>query len=242
MLRRAIRTLGALAGATILTVLAANPAAAHVTVNPSQVVGGGFATVTFRVPNESDAKTNKVKITLPDSPVFAFVRVKRAAGWDYKVTMTPVNPPIQLGNQTITEVVKTITWSATSPYYALRPTEFIDLDVTLGVLPTSGQVSFPTLQYYDDGTVVSWTDPVVPGQPSPAHPAPTLTLVSAAAAPAAAPAAATRIELASADSDTAPAMSSGWYALIAIAGVLLIAVLAQRTVLSRRNRRQVQDS
>jgi uncharacterized protein YcnI len=46
-----------------MTLALAGPAAAHVTVNPNTAAPGGFAKVTFRVPNESDtADTTKIEV------------------------------------------------------------------------------------------------------------------------------------------------------------------------------------
>jgi hypothetical protein len=52
--------------------------------------------------------------------------------------------------------------------------------VSVGTLPDDvDSLSFPTVQTYDNGQVVSWIDPTVEGQPEPEHPAPVLHLTAA---------------------------------------------------------------
>lgn len=184
MKRRLSRLLLATASALALVVVVADPVAAHVTVNPREVVGGGFAVLTFRVPNERDAaRTNKVQVSFPTTNPFTSVRVKRVPGWSAKFVMARVDPPIQSGGEVITEVVRSITWKAQGRQNAVLPTEFIDFDVSVGRLPTSGQIAFPAIQHYDNGEVVEWVEPTVPGQPPPARPAPVLRLIPPPSAP-----------------------------------------------------------
>ncbi|MDQ2708601.1 MAG: YcnI family protein [Actinomycetota bacterium] len=62
----------------------------------------------------------------------------------------------------------------------LGPTEFADFTVSMGRLPDDvNELVMPTVQTYDDGTVVRWDQPEVPGAEEPEHPAPTLKLVEA---------------------------------------------------------------
>ena len=74
----------AVAGSALL--LAAPPALAHVTANPSEASKGGFAKVSFRVPNErGDASTVKVEIQLPPEHPIANVSTKPTPGWQATV-------------------------------------------------------------------------------------------------------------------------------------------------------------
>jgi uncharacterized protein YcnI len=237
---RIAKVAGAMSAALVLVALAANPAAAHVTVAPAEVPGGGYAKISFRMPNErDDARTVRLQVTLPATPVLTSVRVKRTLGWDYRVQWATLNPPIQNGDQVITQVIRSITWSAHSRSDALLPTEFIEFDVSVGRLPASGSLSFPALQTYSDGEVVSWTDPVVPGQPAPAHPAPTLRLIPPAAAPAVAPAAEPAVQLVAAGAGTAPADRGGSTVPVVagLLGLLLTVGVIGRLLGTRRTRR-----
>ena len=163
----------AVLGAAAL-VLVANPASAHVTVNPSEVPGGGYSKLTFRVPTESDtASTTKLQVYFPTRPTLESVSVKPHPGWTAKVSKH---------GGTVTR----ITWTPNAPADRIKPGEFDEFDVSVGPLPQSGTVTFKALQTYSDGSVVRWIEPTKPGQPEPAHPAPVLTITpSASAGPAA---------------------------------------------------------
>ncbi len=53
--------------------------------------------------------------------------------------------------------------------------------ISAGPLPAPGKLAFPAGQTYSDGSVVTWADPAVEGQPEPAHPAPAFTVTAAKA-------------------------------------------------------------
>jgi uncharacterized protein YcnI len=148
----------------LLALVPASIAAAHVTVNPSEATKGGFATLTFRVPNESDtASTTQLQVVFPDD-VDLSMRTKPVPGWEVDVEMRG-------------DAVASITWSGGS----IAPGEFQEFDVSGGPMPEDADsIQFGAIQTYDDGEVVRWVDPVVEGAPEPEHPAPTLHLVDAA--------------------------------------------------------------
>ena len=79
---------------------------------------------------------------------------------------------------TLTEAVSTITWTAQSGT-RIEPGQFQEFEVSAGRMPEVDSISFPAEQTYEDGTVVSWADPVVDGEEEPEHPAPTLRLAPA---------------------------------------------------------------
>ncbi|MFT4082613.1 MAG: YcnI family protein [Nocardioides sp.] len=159
--------LGAAAAGAVL--LIAGPASAHVTVNPSEAPGGGYAKLTFRVPTESDtASTTKLKVVFPTDPGFASVSLKPHPGWRAVVTRSG-------------EDVSAVTWTARSTAAAIKPGQFDEFDISLGPLPDSGEVVFKALQSYSDGSVVRWIETPAAGQSDDVeleHPAPTLTLVA----------------------------------------------------------------
>src|SRR4051812_30335161 len=99
---------------TALTLALAVPASAHVTVNPNTAVQGGYAKVTFRVPNETDsANPTKVEISLPADTPFASVSLKPVAGWTMAPVRSKLAEPIEAHGAQITEAVTKITWTAT---------------------------------------------------------------------------------------------------------------------------------
>jgi len=177
LIRIASRLLIPIAGAATLIALTALPAAAHVTVNPREVPGGGYTALTFRMPNERDnASTTKLEVTLPAEHSFASVGVKRQPGWTYKIEKAKLDKPMKSGEEEITEVVRTITWTAQDADDAVKPNEFVEFDVNVGRLPDSGELVFKAIQTYDNGEVVRWIEQAAPGT-EPKHPAPILKLL-----------------------------------------------------------------
>ena len=170
-----------------LTLALAVPASAHVTVNPSTATPGGYAKVTFRVPNESDtASTTKLEVNLPADKPVASVSVRPVPGWTAVAVKSKLATPIKAHDTEITEAVSKITWTADANS-AIKPGTFQEFDVSLGPLPDSGQMVFKALQTYSDGAIVRWIDEPTTDGTEPEHPAPVLK-IAAATAPAAAPA------------------------------------------------------
>jgi uncharacterized protein YcnI len=167
----------ALAVAGVAILVAAPMASAHVEVSPEEATRGGFAELTFRVPNEMDnANTTQIQVAMPENNPIAGVSVKPVPGWTYKVDMKKLSTPIKNDDgDEVGEVVGSITWSGG----AIRPGEYQDFDVSVGPLPETDSVTFPAIQTYSNGQVVRWIDPSVEGQPEPEHPVPTLKLTKA---------------------------------------------------------------
>lgn len=179
VLKRAALAAGA-GGA--LTLGLATPAAAHVTVNPDTATQGGYATVTFKVPNEANrADTTKLEVTLPaDAPV-ASVSVRPVPGWTADVRKAALATPITVHGAQISEAVSKITWTA-APDAAIKPGQFQEFAVSLGPLPQVDRMVFKALQTYSNGTVVRWIDEPSAGGAEPEHPAPVVRLSPAAPA------------------------------------------------------------
>ncbi len=170
------------AAAGLLTLAFAGPASAHVTVNPSTATAGGYAKVSFRVPNESDsASTTKLEVNLPAGQPIASVSVKPIPGWTAVAVKSKLATPIKSHDTEITEAVSKITWTAAKGS-EIKPGEFQEFDVSMGALPESGQLIFKALQTYSDGNVVRWIDEPTTDGTEPDSPAPVLTIVPAAAA------------------------------------------------------------
>ena len=151
------------------------PASAHVTVNPSSATRGGYAKLTFRVPNERpDASTMSLEVNLPQDAPIASVSVKPVAGWTAVVTRGKLATPIKTDDGEITEGVQKIVWTAGQDA-AIKPGEFQEFEISAGPLPEVDQVIFKTLQTYSDGQIVRWIDEPKPGVEVD-HPAPTVKL------------------------------------------------------------------
>jgi uncharacterized protein YcnI len=169
------------AGAIVALAIWPGPASAHVTVNPSEASQGGFAKLTFRVPNEKEgASTTKVEVTLPTDSPLGFVSVKQTAGWKATVTKAKLAAPIKTDDGEVTEAVSRVTWTSDSPATAIKTGEFQEFDLSVGPLPEKDSMVFKALQTYSDGEVVRWIDEAT-GSAEPEHPAPVLTLTKAAA-------------------------------------------------------------
>jgi uncharacterized protein YcnI len=174
-MRLALRlaVVAAMAATTVLAV--ANPAAAHVTVNPSEATQGGFAKLTFRVPNEKDtAETVKLEVTLPTDTPIASVSVKPVQGWTVQADKTKLDKPIKSDDGEVTEAVTKITWTAAAGS-GIKAGQFQEFDISAGPLPEVAQVVFKTLQTYSDGDIVRWIEEPTGGT-EPEHPAPVLKL------------------------------------------------------------------
>jgi uncharacterized protein YcnI len=175
------RSVSVLAAAGVFLVSGAGVASAHVHVSSADASPGGYGELTFRVPTESDtASTVKLQVQLPTDTPLAYVGTKPVPGWTATTTTTPLDPPVtdDDGNQ-VTEAISEVTWTA-DPGAGIKPGEYQTFSMSVGPLPDSDTMAFPSLQTYDDGTVVSWIDPTVDGQPEPEHPAPVLALSASA--------------------------------------------------------------
>lgn len=177
-LRRALVTAGA---ALTLTTLAATPATAHVHVDPDgQAAAGGYAVLTFRVPNESaTAATTTVEVALPTDTPLASVSVEPVPGWTAEVERAPLPEPVELHGTEVTEAPVRITWTADSDDAALGDGEFQRFTVSAGPLPDVDELVLPTTQTYTDGTVVAWDEPTPASGEEPEHPAPVLAVSAA---------------------------------------------------------------
>jgi uncharacterized protein YcnI len=166
-----------LAAGLVLAVPAA--ASAHVSVSADNPQKGGYAKLVFRVPTESDtASTTKLVITLPKDTPLPTVRTKPKAGWTATVTTAKLAKPVDTGHATLTEAPATVTYTAVAGG-GIAPGQFDEFELSTGPLPESADtLSLPTAQYYSDGTVVRWDQPVGDDGDEPDRPAPALELVA----------------------------------------------------------------
>jgi periplasmic copper chaperone A len=172
----------ALAGAAaVLAVTFAAPAAsAHVSVSSASAVQGGYAKVTFRVPNEkSNAGTAKLEIVLPTAQPIVSATTKPIPGWTVSVEQAKLPAPVKTDDGEITEAVSKIVWTA-GPGAAIQAGQFQEFDVSLGPLPKADQIVFKALQTYTDGEIVRWIEEPTGGA-EPEYPAPVLKLAPASA-------------------------------------------------------------
>jgi len=163
-----------------LAVTMAAGASAHVNVSSTDARQDGYGKVTVRVPNESEtAGTVKVTLTMPKDATLRSVRAKPHYGWTFTAPLVKLAAPVKQGDKTVTETVQTITWTADKGV-SIKPGSFDEFEFTVGQLPTDKKsLSFPAVQTYSDGEVVSWSQPKVAGAEEPEKPAPVLELLPA---------------------------------------------------------------
>ncbi len=226
MLRRTLFTFALVA---VVLFAFALPAWAHVTVSPASAPKGSDAVLTFVVPNEIDgAHTNKVVIVFPTDHPIADALVEPVAGWKAEVATMKVTTPIQTDSGSVTEAVKSVTWTATAG--GIAPGDFQRFAISVGLPDATGELAFPTQQSYDNGQTVPWVDVTPPGGPEPDHPRPTVTL-TAGDETAATTASALPAHVAS-TSDTDSAKTTGVIALVV--GIVALLVALSGWVLGRR--------
>ncbi|MCK1794708.1 YcnI family protein [Streptomyces sp. XM4193] len=173
-----VRRIAAVGGATAVAVLAlGTPALAHVSVDPAEVPGGGYATLNFKVPNERDnASTVKLEVTLPTDHPMASVMPEPVPGWKIEVETGKLDKPIESHGNRIEEAPTKITWSGGE----IEPGTFQRFPVSVGQLPdNTDRIAFKALQTYDNKEVVRWIE-VPEGEQEPEFPAPVLALGEAA--------------------------------------------------------------
>jgi uncharacterized protein YcnI len=144
-------------------------AAAHVEASSRDAVRGSVAVVSFQVPNESTTGAATTALTV-DLTNVAAQRTETMPGW-----------AAVLDRDTATGIVRSVTWTAAANA-GIAVGEFGVFRISVR-LPDTATVSLPATQTYDDGLVVKWDQPTVPGQPEPEHPAPTLYLAGGATPP-----------------------------------------------------------
>ena len=173
------RTLLVVAATGAAIGLGATSALAHVTVNPRETAGGGYAKLAFRVPNERDnAGTTKLEINFPAEHPFASVSVRPQPGWTYSVEKRTLDTPIDNHGTQLSEVVSKVTWTGG----VIKPGEFNEFEVSVGRLPTDVEsITFKAVQLYENGEIVRWIEEAAPGAAEPERPAPVLQLTKSSA-------------------------------------------------------------
>lgn len=152
-IRRALVGVAAGAALAIGVPLAAS---AHVTVNPNTATPGSYATVTFRVPTESEtASTVKVEVTLPTDTPLSAVLVQPVPGWTATVEKGALPAPVEVEGNTLTDAPLKIVWQA-DPGVGIGQDQFQMFSAVLGPVPDTGHLVLPAEQTYSDGEVVDW--------------------------------------------------------------------------------------
>jgi uncharacterized protein YcnI len=164
-----------------LGLIFAGPALAHVTADAPGATQGGYATITFKVPTESDtASTVGLKVQLPTDNPIASISIQPKAGWTYTVKKGKPTTPLSNDDGPITEIITEIDWNVAAGNPGIKPGEFDGFVISAGPLPKVATVTFKAVQEYSDGKIVSWIEtPAAGSSAEPADPAPTIALAAA---------------------------------------------------------------
>ncbi len=159
-----MRRLGAVLAATTAMVLAATPALAHVTIQPTEALAGSFFRFEVRVPNErEEGKTIRIEVQFPETLFFVSFQPKE--GWKRSVQMKTLDQPVEIFGEPQTEVVGSVTWQATGE--GIAPQEFDEFGFSARVPEEEVELVFPSVQTYDSGEVVRWIGPPDSDEPAP---------------------------------------------------------------------------
>jgi uncharacterized protein YcnI len=153
--------------------LAPTAVQAHVSLHPNEVPAEAFATLGFRVPNESDT-ANTVKLAVQVPKGFTDVSPEILPGWEVEVKKTKLAKPVQTDDGPITEAVREIVWTGQGPQGRIPPGQFLNFPISTQIPGKAGQtLTFKVLQFYDDGEVARWI-----GSPESEDPAPSIDVTA----------------------------------------------------------------
>jgi uncharacterized protein YcnI len=176
--RARLGTVGAASALLTAAVVLAAPlaASAHVRVDPATAVVGGYTTLTFKVPNESEtASTNRIEVDLPTDTPFTSVSYQPVPGWSAEVIEGALPEPITVGEATLTRAPLSVVWTADDGV-GIVDGQFQEFPISVGPVPDTDQVLLPAHQGYTDGSVVDWVDAPLESGEEPEHPAPVLVI------------------------------------------------------------------
>jgi hypothetical protein len=158
------RAAGTVLGGVLLA-LAAQPAAAEVTLDPATGVQGAAAEITFKVSEDRApaAWTKQIDIVMPDGSPVAEVYPLSNDEWGPRIAyreLATALPGVH-GTQS-NSVVTSISWLRFGqPAAGVTTATTNDLRISLGPLPATDNLRFLVVQTYSDGVVKRWPNPVM---------------------------------------------------------------------------------
>jgi uncharacterized protein YcnI len=134
-----------MAAATAVALLAAAPAAAHVTIDPGEGPADGYATLQVQVPHGCDGSaTRAIRVQIPESVPSVTPQVH--PGWEVTTKDGPKDA-VELHGETVTRGVEEVVWTAADA--GPLPDGRLDLfgmSVKLPAGKAGDAVYFPTVQ------------------------------------------------------------------------------------------------
>jgi len=169
-----------MAVATAASLLAAAPAAAHITIDPAEAPADGYATLQVQVPHGCDGSaTRAVRVQIPETVPSVTPQVH--PGWELTTKDGPKDA-VALHGETVTRGVKEVVWTAADA--GPLPDGRLDLfgmSVKLPAGKVGDPVYFPTVQQCVEGKG-AWIQIPQPGESEDdlESPAPAVTLTASA--------------------------------------------------------------
>jgi uncharacterized protein YcnI len=163
----------AASAALLLTVAA--PAAAHVYIPESAVVGGGEgAVIHLRIPHGCEGvATDRLEVQIPEGVIG--VTPQAVPGWTVE-TVSVETEPYELYGSTLTERTSVVRWTGG----ALEDHQYLDFGISAIFPDEPGEFAFPAVQGCGDQET-AWIEIPADGQTEDdmEHPAPTIEVVAA---------------------------------------------------------------
>jgi uncharacterized protein YcnI len=167
----------ALPAAGAVVVLSAAPAAAHVTISPSDGAAGAYTVLTASVPHGCDGSpTTRVAIQIPE-PILS-VTPTRHPYWEVRTVMEKLDEPVSDSHSNeVTERVGQVVYTANDPLPDGQRDAF---ELSLQLPDTPGEtLAFPTVQTCEKGET-AWVEIGEEGSEEELEaPAPTVTVLPA---------------------------------------------------------------
>lgn len=158
--------------AFVMLVALAPTAGAHVTPVEPTGPAGGYSTVELQVPHGCDgAATEQVAVQLRDD--LTSVKAQAVPGWKVSYERAPLDEPIEVHGNPVTEYISVVTWTATDT--PLPDDQFQRFGISMKLPDAEGEtLMFPTVQTCVDGSTASWIE----ADPDGDEPAPMVELVA----------------------------------------------------------------
>jgi len=161
-IRRTLTRLGApLAAAAAVTLVAAAPASAHVTVSPSDATAGAFTVLTVSVPHGCDGSpTTRIEMQIPEQ--ILEVTPTRNPFYEVETKVTELDEPVTDGDgNEVTERIGSVVYTADEPLPdGMRDT----FELSFQVPDVAGEtLTFPTVQTCAKGKT-AWIEVPEEGQ------------------------------------------------------------------------------
>ena len=135
--------------------------------------------ITLGVPTEAGKPaTTKVEVRIPNETPLRTVRAEPKPGWNLEIKKRTIDPPLRKDDGSpVTEVVDTVTWTATAG--GVPEGQFTEFALYAGPMPDADSLALPTTQTFSDGSTEAWAESAN-GSEKPKFPVPSVTITKPA--------------------------------------------------------------